>query len=315
MVQQAQGYRGQLGFCFETTYNQTPAVPNGILMPIQSSKVRSKQNLAEDKTITGRRDPAQPSMGFIDVSGPVAVPVDEIAIGDWLKAVFGDPVTTGTADPYTHVFNPSLSQPSLVLEQAFPDINQYFLFNGCKVGKLGISFGGDGDLTANIDIMGAKETISTTSFDSTLTPIPLTKFAPFKASISENSFDLAVVTKCDLNLDMGLDGDTYVLGGNGFRGSVNEGIIGVSGNITALFTDAVLLNKAMAGTTSKITLKLTNGTHSLEFKLPEVMYERNSPTIDGPKGVLVELSYKAFYRNSVENAVIVVTLVNGQASY
>jgi len=312
---QAQGYRGQLRMAFETTYNQTPAVPNAILMPIQSSKIKSKQNLAEDKTITGRRDPAQPGMGFIDVSGSVAVPMDEIGIGDWLKAIFGDPVTTGTADPYTHVFKPGLSQPSLVLEQAFPDIGQYFLFNGCKVSKLGLSFGGDGDLTASIDVMGAKETISTTSFDDTPTQIPLTKFGNFQASISDNGVDLAVVTKCDLNLDMGLDGDTYVLGGGGFRGSVNEGIIGVSGNITALFTDAVLLNKAMAGSTSKIALKLTNGTHSLEFKMPELMYERNSPTIDGPKGVVVELAFKAFYRNSVENAVIVVTLVNGQATY
>jgi len=312
---QAQGYRGRLTLDFETTYNTTPDVPNGILMPIQSSKVRSKQNLAEDKTITGRRDPAQPSMGFIDVSGPVAVPVDEIAIGYWLKAIFGSPTTTGTGDPYTHVFKPGLTQPSMVLEQAFPDINQYFLFNGCKVGKLGISFGGDGDLTASIDVMGAKETISATSFDTTPTEIPLTKFGNFQAAITDNGVSLAVVTKADLNLDMGLDGDTYVLGGGGFRGSVNEGIIGVSGNITALFTDAILLNKAMAGTTSKIALKLTNSTHSLEFKIPELMYERNSPTIDGPKGVMVELAFKAFYRNSVENAVIVVTLVNGQATY
>ncbi|AIF52003.1 phage tail tube protein [Pelosinus sp. UFO1] len=312
---QAQGYRGQLAMDFETTYNTTPAVPNGILMPIQSSKVKSKQNLSEDKTITGRRDPAQPSMGFIDVSGSIAVPVDELGIGYWLKAIFGDPVTTGASEPYTHVFKPGLSQPSLVLEQAFPDIGQYFLFNGCKVGKFGISFGGDGDLTANIDVMGAKETISNASFDTTLTPIPLTKFGNFQASITDNGVSLAVVTKADLNLDMGLDGDTYVLGSGGFRGSVNEGIIGVSGNVTALFTDATLLNKAMAGTTSKIALKLTNGTHSLEFKIPELMYERNSPTIDGPKGVVVELSFKGFYRNSVENAVIVVTLVNGQATY
>lgn len=312
---QAQGYRGQLGMDFETTYNTTPTTPNGILMPIQSSKIKSKQNLSEDKTIRGRRDPAQPSMGNIDVAGGIAVPVDEIGIGYWLKAIFGEPVTTGTADPYTHVFKPSFVQPSLVLEQGFTDINQYFLFNGCKVGKFGISFGGDADLTANIDIVGAKETTAGTSFDTTLTQIALKKFSNFQASVMEGGESLATITKADLNIDMGLDGDTYVLGGQGFRGSVNEGLISVSGSITALFDGITLLNKAIAGTTSSIALKLTADTHSLEFNLPEVMYERDSPTIDGPKGVLVDLSFKAFYRASVENSVIVVTLVNGQATY
>lgn len=312
---QAQGYRGQLGMDFETTYNTTPAVPNGIAIPIQSCKINSKQNLSDDKTIRGRRDPAQPSMGNVDVSGNVAVPVDEIAIGYWLKAMFGAPTTTGSADPYTHVFKPGLTQPSLVLEQGFTDIGQYFLFNGCKVGKFSLNFGGDGDLSASIDVMGGKQTISSTSFDSTLTAITLKKFSNFQASVTEGGSNLATVTKADITIDMGLDGDTYVLGSNGFRGSVNEGIISVSGTITALFDSVTLLNKAIAGTTSSLALKLTSGTHSLEFKVPELMYERSTPSIDGPKGVMVDLPFKAFYKSSVDNAVVVATLVTSQATY
>jgi len=312
---QAQGYRGQLGMDFETTYKTTPAVPSGILMPIQSSKIQSKQNLAEDKTIRGRRDPAQPSMGFVNVDGSITVPVDEIAIGYWLKAIFGAPATTGSADLYTHVFKPGFVQPSLVLEQGFTDIGQYFLFNGCKVGKFAISFGGDADLSATIDIMGAKETISGTTFDSTLTQIVLRKFNNFQAAVIEGGAALATITKADLTIDLGLDGDTHVLDGTPCRSSVNEGLISVSGTITALFESIVLLNKAIAGTTSSIALKLASGTHSLEFKMPEVMYERDSPTIDGPKGVLVSLPFKAFYSASVENSVIVVTLVTSQATY
>lgn len=312
---QAQGYRGQLAMDFETTYNTTPASPNGIGMPIQSSKLGSKQNLSEDKTIRGRRDPAQPSLGNVDVSGNIAVPVDEIAIGYWLKAIFGAPTTTGSADPYTHVFKPGLTQPSLVLEQGFTDIGQYFLFNGCKVSKFSLSLGGDADLSASIDVMGGKQTISSTSFDSTLVAIALKKFSNFQASVTEGGSNLATITKADLTIDMGLDGDTYVLGGNGYRGSVNEGLISVSGTITALFDSVTLLNKAIAGTTSSIVLKLTSGTHSLEFKMPEIMYERNTPSIDGPKGVLIDLPFKAFYRASTENAVVVATLVTSQATY
>lgn len=314
---QAQGYRAKLGLDYETAFGVTPAVPAGILMPIISSKLAAKQALIEDNTIRGIRDAAQPALGNIGVDGQIVVPIDEINFGYILKALFGAPTTTGSADPYTHAFKPGLSQPSLVLEQGFPDIGKYFLYNGCKASKLSMSFEvNNNQLTATIDVMGAKETIGIASFDTTLTSATFKKFGNFQASVKEGGTLLSsVVTKIDLTFDMGLDGSIYTLGSNGFRGNITEGIINVSGSITVLFADTALLDKAIAGTESSIEVLLTSGTHSLSINLPEVIYERTSPTIDGPKGVLISLPFRAFYDNNASTTSIIATLVNSQASY
>lgn len=313
---QAQGYRSKLGMGFESTYNQAPA--KGIQMPITSSKIKGSQNLITDNTIRGRRDPAQPSLGNIDVSGSVVIPVDDVNFGYWLRALLDVPITTGSGDPYTHIFKIGLTQPSISFEQQFPDISQNFLYTGCKVNKMALSFGGDQALAATIDIMGAKEVINSTPFDAMLDNYPMRKFSNFMASIKEGGTDIASVTKLDLSISAGLNGDTYTIGSRGFRNSVNSGIMQVSGTVTAFFDSVALLNKAIAGTTSSLDILLVDPafpTHSLEIKLPELIYKRDSPGIEGPTGVSIALPFEAFYNADADNSCVVFTLINNHASY
>lgn len=311
----AKGAKAQLLMCFESTYNTTPTTPAAIKMPIISSSLKSTQNLIDSALITGRRDPTPPARGNIDVGGSVEVPIDEVGIGHWLKLGFGAPTTTGAADPYSHVFKIGDTMPSAVLEQGFTDIAAYELFNGIKMSKMAISFGGDGELTAKIDLLGGKETIGATSVDATPDTITITKLGNFQASLKEGGSSIATVLSCDLNFDFGLDGDTYAIGGAGFRTAIEEGLVQISGTIKAFFENTTLLNKAINGTESSLEITLTNGTHSLAIKLPEIIYERNSPGIDGPKGVNIELPFKAYYQNSADANAAIITLVNAQASY
>ena len=311
---QARGRKGHLLLDYETTFGNTPAVPAAIKMPFQTSEVKSTQNLNDDETIRDNRSPAIPSRGNISVEGQIVVPVDKVAMGYWLRAMFGTPVTSGTG-PYTHVFKLGDVHPSLTLEQGFNDINVYELFNGCKVSSFSIEKGGEGDVTASIDIMGANETIGSTSFDEAPTEITLTKFNQFQASIEEGGVSIATVNTATLEIDFDLDGDQYVIGSNGLRADIPEGIARISGTLTALFENTTLLNKAVNGVESSLKLKLTGGADSLEFFLPEVMYERNSPGINGPRGVLIELPYRAYYRTNVEATAIMATLINDQAAY
>lgn len=315
MTVTARGSKGQIGFCFETTYGQTPASPNGILLPINSETLSAKQNIIEPATITGRRDPVRPGRGNIDVSGGLVVPIQEIPIGYLLAAMFGAPTTTGTGAPYTHVFKVHDDMPSFLVERQLPDAGAYFLYNGCKVSKFSMELGGDGELTGSIDIIGATETVNAASFDSSLTSTASNKFSNFQGSVEEGGAASAIIVSASLNIDFGLDGDYYAIGGQGTRAGIAEGLVQVSGSIRAFFKNKTLLDKAINDTTSSLKLKLTNGTHSLEFFMEEVIYERNSPGISGSKGILIELPYRAFYQSGVGNSVIVATLINSQASY
>ena len=314
-MSQARGYKGQLLLGFETTFGESPESLRAIKLPIDSSQLKSAQNLIDSATIRGRRDPMEPTKGNIDVSGSVIVPVDDVAIGYWLKAMFGDPLTSGSSLPYLHVFKPQDQQPSLVMEQGFTDIGVYEVFNGCKVAKLSIALGGDTELTTTIDLLGAKETVASTTLDPDPTEIVVSRFDNYQVSVQEGGSDIGIVTNATLNIDFGLSGDSYALGGNGYRTDLPEGIIKIDGNIKSFFENRRLLDKAVQGEKSSLRFVLRNNNHSLDFYLPEVIYERNSPGIEGSKGIMIDLPFKAYYSNNLQEAALIVTLVNGKASY
>ena len=315
-MSRAKGYNSQLALGYETTYGKTPTSIKGYNIPFNQSKIGIKQNLIESSTIRGRRDKEQPAVGNIDVSGSiVVVPIDQVGIGFWLRAMFGSPTTTGSGDPYTHVFKVKNSQPSLVLEQQYPDITTYEMFNGCKANKFSFTYGGDTELTAQIDLMGAKRTIGATPFASALTDVPLLKFSNFQGTIEEGGSQLAIVNEASLNVDFGLDGNAYTIGGGGYRTELPEGYLQVSGSIKAFFEDTVLLNKAINNTKTSLNFKFASGAHSLRFYMEEVMIQQTSPGIESEKGIIINLPFKAFYNSGTGGSVLVATLVNNYASY
>lgn len=312
---QAQGAQGRLVIDYETAYGQNPANKAGKVLPFNTFDVKSKQNVKEPATITGTRNPVAPALGNVSVDGSIAVPVDEKAIGYWLTGLFGNPVTTGTADPYQHVFKIGTAQPSMVMEKGFLDIDQYALLNGCKVSSFKVGFGGDEELTATVEVMGGKETLSQTAYTASPVQFDLARFNNLQASVEEGGTAIATVTKGEFTINSGLDGNQYTIGNNGYRSDIPAGLYKISGSITALFDGTALLDKAMAGTTSSLKVNFAAGTHSLEFLFPEIVYERSTPGITGPAGVLVTLPFHAFYGTNSEKSAVKATLINSVASY
>jgi len=312
---QARGFRSRLVVDFETAFGQEPATPSGRIMPFNSNALKSSQNLSDPGTIVGTRNPVQPFLGNITVDGDIVVPVDVRAFGWWLRAMFGVPVTTEVEDFYSHVFKINDSQPSLVMEKQFRDLSEYSKFNGCKVSSFEMSFGGDGELTSTLGFMGSKESLGDSPYDSDPVSIPFTRFHNYQASIIEGGSGIADVVDGSISVDFGLDGDQYCIGDNGVRGSIPEGIVSVSGNLKCLFDNTSLLEKAIAGTKSSLQIKFTHGNYSLAFSVGELIFERNTPGIDGPAGIMVELPWKAFYDEGADESALTVELVNDIASY
>ena len=112
-------------------------------------------------------------------------------------------------------------------------------------------------------------------------------------------------------LDMGLDTDSFVIGGGGVRGQITEGIVGVSGTLTTLFEGITLLTKAINGTESSIKLTITDGGNVLELEMQELEYAVTAPPVDGPQGLRVGMDYQAFYTDGTEASAIVARLTNG----
>jgi hypothetical protein len=384
---QAKGSAAQVVLDFETVYGADPNSPAGILIPFNYPwDLKAVRDLKEGNTHRGRRDGAMPFYGNSDAKGGVVVPVDQVAIGYWLRALLGAPVTappssdtlnnaaavdkvgdfvglpisghafvagetvvidgttnydgthvitskttneivipslyvaetfagseTVVSGVYTHVFKPADDIESLVLEAGFTDITQYHKFNGVKVNKFAMDISGDGELTAKIDLIGAKETVAGTAYDSTPTAIAFARFQTMQAAIKEGNASIATVQSLNFEINNDLDPASFVLA-NAVRGALPEGDCLVSGTLKALFDSEALYTKAVNGTESSLEVTFTSGLYSLNFLFQELLYTPSTPTIV-KGGCYVELPFKAYFENGAADAVVRAILVNNQASY
>lgn len=316
-MSQAKGYKGRLTIDFEEEFGIVPTIKQGKILPINTLELAAKQTLIEPQTITGTRNPVTPGRGRISVEGSVVVPMCYRSIGYWLKSMFGDPSTVKKEDDtYMHTFRIGDEQPSMVIEKAFTNIDKYFVYSGCKTNNFKLSWGGDGELTASIDLLGANETSSEEAYDAAATLVALERINEPQAQMKESGAAMnGVVSTGEFTLAMGLDGDQYTIGDGGCRGSIPEGIVNVSGTLKTLFKDSSLLDKGVNGQKSSMEVNFSKGTHSLTFAFPEIIYERTSPPISGPAGVQAEIAWRAFFDSDANGSAVVVTLVNDVATY
>lgn len=314
MAQQT-GARSALVIGFESVFGSAPAT--GMKMPFNTSGLKGTRPLNAPATLRGNRNPLMPFRGNMDVSGDIVVPVDSDAFGWWLKAMFGAPATAGTG-PYTHTFKVGDTQPSLAIEHQFLalDTPEYFLYEGCKVSTFSMEIGGDGELVATLSMVGATETIDTSSFDGTAAEKSINRLHNFHASLTEGGSAFGDATTVSFSVDFGLDTEQFVIGGGGVRGAIPEGVIAVSGQLTALFKDVALLNKAINETESSLLITIEKSANEkLDIEIPELQYQQNSPEISGPQGIVVTLDFQGYYEDDADESAILAVLTNSIASY
>lgn len=143
----------------------------------------------------------------------------------------------------------------------------------------------------------------------------LSRLLNMHCALSEGGSPIATGREFSMECNFNIETDDYRLGGAGVRGDLPEGKVDITGTLKAIFLDASLLDKAIAGTESSLQLTFTKSTHSLTIFIPEVKYTRKTPPVDGPKGIMQELAWRAFYDNATDATSIKVTLVNDVASY
>jgi hypothetical protein len=290
--------------------------PAGFLMPINTCNVQPQQNINKPATLTGGRNPVQPFRGNKDVSGSIVVPVDSRAMWYWFQLMFGDPSISG-GPPYTHEFKIPTAQPYFTLEQQFKDLDtdKFYQFLGCKIGSFSMEVGGDGELTASMNVLGADFQIAGASFDAAPTDVKSTldPVGNFQAAIAEGGSSLAIARTLSINLDMDLDGDQYVIGGGGVRGDIPEGIVGVSGQLVVLCKDAAfaLIDKGLSVSETSLLLTITDNASSIfEMEIQELEFAVAGAPVDTPRGLVVSLDYQGYLADGSEGSTIVARLTN-----
>lgn len=288
----------------ETTFGADPGSPAGILLYHTKCGVVAKQNKIQPKTITTQRVLTKPGRGNIDVSGGIGQELSAESSCFLLKHALSAPTTTG-AGPYTHVFKPGALATSFLLEKDFGSVisgtGRTEKLNGCRIGSAAFNFPVEGYCTVDYLVTGASQTLSTATLDASPTDTGHNGFTIFDGAIEEGGSSIAVVTAAKFTLNNNLDGNVYVIGGAGKRKCLPEGMADISGEITALFTSASLLSKAVNNTASSLKITLSrgdglgsSGNESMEFYLPDLVYDLNSVPVETPNGLMITLPFTAY---------------------
>ena len=296
----------------ESIFKTPPAA--GVVIPFNSCSLKPSRAKNTSKTITGNLNPVEPFNGNLSISGSIVAPADSVVSWYLFQLAFGNPATTGVG-PYVHAFKLGADRPSFTLEEQFPDITgtkKYIRYVGCKIGKISVSLGGDGELVFNFDIVAANYSVETSSFDADPDIVSVTRLKNNQLAILEGASGISTCQGLDISVDFGLDTSQYCIGDGGTLGSIPDGIAAVSGTLKAQFADTVLFEKAFNSTESSLTATLTGGASSiLEFKVPELQYSEDAPGIDGPQGLQISLPFVGYYKAAIEETAFQVTLTNG----
>lgn len=302
------GSTSKLMIGWESTF-KTPAT-TGFIMPYNTSGVSGQQAMNSVATMRSGRNPRAGYLGNKDVNGPLIVPVDSIAMLYWLKAMFGTATVTGS---YVHEYKIGDTMPSFTLEHQYPDLDTaaYEQFYGCKIASASFDFGGDGELVGNLNVVGADYSLESSAFDGSPTTITEARLANSQAAFEEGGASFALARRVKMDIDFGLDTDQFVIGGGGVRRSLPEGVVAVKGELEACFENTSLLTKAENSTETSLKVTCTGSATSVfELELQELTYERKSPGIQTPGGIVITLGFNAYYSDGSEASAIVARVTN-----
>jgi len=321
---QAIGSKAQVIFQEEAAFATRPTTPDAKKLHIVTCDIGLAVNQISTPILRGNRNPTRPVRGRKDVSGSIVTHLNPFQLPSFLKFLLGAVTTTDTngAAPYTHVITIADTLPSFFLEKGFTDIGQYFQYDGCKINRASFSFRDEGFQEVTFDILGVRETVSATSFDTT--PVD-NGYQPFDgqhiATIEEGGAPIGIASVAELVVENALDDGVYVLGNSGERKYLPEGTVRVSGTLTALFENTTLYDKAVNSTETSLKIAFQKGTGDgtagneyLEFFVPELTYSPRSVAIEGAAGIMIELPFEAYYDNSVEASALQITVKNTEAA-
>lgn len=310
------GYKTQMLLDWEDTYGDDPSSASAYKVPFNTTDLAQNQPNQHAATIRNNRNPTKPFRGNKDAAGSIVVPADLRALGLWLKGAFGSPITTGSTDPYTHTYKIGDSIPSFLLDIGHVDGTIYYKYNGCKVNTLGMTFGGDGELVANLGLIAAKETKGTSAYDASPTDYSsvTTRFENFEASASEGGSSIAYLTEFSFELNNGLT-PAYCIGDSGVKSELSENLVVITGTITGLFQDDTLLLKGRDATETSLQIVVTDGSYSITFNMDELVLDQTKPPVPGPEGLMLNLNYEAYYDNGADISGLKAILVTNVASY
>ncbi len=312
----ARGANAVMGLAFEAAYGVPPVAGGYRKMPFVSSQLGATQALIESDLLGQGRAPYDPTYDVVTNDGDVVVPLDTRALGNWLKLLFGNPETSGSAGAFGHVFRSGMAAlPSASIEIGMPDRPSYSTHYGIRANTLQIQKQRSGLSSATIGLIGKGETVpALTSNAGTLNPYSsIERFPQASGSIVMDNVTVGEIMTASISYSNVMEKDETIKE-DGEINDVDPGMPTCSISLTGKFADLAMANKASGKEPVRIvvTWAFSEG-RTLTVLLPRVFLPRTKRPITGPAGVQQE--FQAMASTSGGDGLIVVAISNDQESY
>lgn len=300
----------------ETTYKTAGA--SGARLYFTNFGVAPDQQREQSQTLAGFRGQARSVDGQKNVQGQINYEIAPESVGLLLSHLIGAPTTSGSSAPYTHTFQAAASGANalpvgLTFEEDFGTAiaaaSRYLRLKGCRFNNGTFTFSASGFQTLQLDVLGADWEQASTAIDASPTDNGHSSFSVVDLAIrlGPSASPLSVCfNQVTLQWSNDLDPDKFCVSGGGVRDGLAEGFAIVSGSVVAFFDHEDLIDQILSGTDTEMLITLQRGTgagtagnEKLTISIPNLVFARTGPTIDGPRGLRLNANFSA-HRTSGE---------------
>ncbi|TPE47227.1 phage tail tube protein [Amaricoccus solimangrovi] len=289
------------------------------LLPFYSISMAPTEDVTEDDAIVGDAFPGEAVAGLRNLTGDITVPLGLQSIGWHLRGLFGDPVTTGGAPNYTHVFKMAAIPVPLLFTAGISHrgIDRHFRQAPVAYSGMSLSAQKDGQRSRTaFKMLGSVEDKLADTLDAA--PVAFaTDTVPvgFQAAIWKDGANVAGVTGFEFEASLGITPDQEELNQLPTAASFLDGNWSLTGKISARFRDTSWYDLGSAGTLSDMELRYElSATLSIVFALHNLRFERVGVPVPNGDILTAEFGFRASRPDSGESP-LTVTLKNQTASY
>lgn len=249
----------------------------------------------------------------------------EKSVGLYLLAALGDVSSSGSGDPYTHVFTLGDDVPYLTVFESKGD-GTILAVADCKVDELGFNWEENMPVELAVKLIGTELSFPATFVADVSEVDTVTYFSPiggtFKLDVDSETPVTATLVGGNITLKRSSEAKFY--SGDIEAGDVAESFCEVEIGFTVVpanlqeWRTIVTGSSSGAGAANSVTygsfeMTFVYGTHSLKFEADQVAFVCDLPEADPAGGAAeVELSGQCYLQSGTP---ITVTLTNGHADY
>lgn len=286
------GTRGQTVMAFETVYG-TPPVTGYRVVPYAKNTLGKSQPLLESELLGLGRDPQVPIKDVVTAGGELTIPIDVENLGLWLKALFGNPVTTGTT-PKVHTYQSGgFVLPSFSVEKQLPSLTDFEMIAGCMADTFEWEMTRGGLLTGSLGIVAQKADTAVATAAGAPTSLTLTRFGHFNGAIKRDTVALGTMMSSKISYMNNLD-PVETIRADGLIEGIDPGEAMLSGTFRSRIADLTLITQATSGVPCELEFSYSLGANaSFVFTAHACYMEIAKRPIEGPRGIQVDINWKA----------------------